>query len=245
MIATSLALALVAAFFRLDNGILGMNMINRPIVICPVVGLILGDFNTGLIFGATLEMIMMGIVTIGAATPPDTVVSSVISSAFVITAGLEREAAVAIALPVAVLVQMLSMLICTISISFNHYADREAEKGNYKGINLAMLMGAGLSVLSTFVVTFLGVYFGSDFVATIVAAMPEKLLAGIQMAGSLFPALGLALLMNFIYNKNSAPYLFLGFAMSVFFGINMIAITFLAVIVAIILYQREKNVRGA
>ena len=47
------------------------SMIQRPIVMGPLVGLVLGDVNAGLAVGATLELAFMGNVTIGAALPPE------------------------------------------------------------------------------------------------------------------------------------------------------------------------------
>lgn len=40
--------------------------LDRPIVTGPIVGLILGDVHTGIVMGASLELVMMGIVGIGA-----------------------------------------------------------------------------------------------------------------------------------------------------------------------------------
>lgn len=43
----------------------GMAMLSRPIVVAPLAGLLLGDVQTGLIVGASLESIFMGVVNIG------------------------------------------------------------------------------------------------------------------------------------------------------------------------------------
>ena len=40
----------------------GMAMLSRPIVVAPLAGLLLGDVQTGLIVGASLESIFMGVV---------------------------------------------------------------------------------------------------------------------------------------------------------------------------------------
>ena len=50
--------------------------IHRPIVTGLIVGLILGDVNTGLITGATLELVWIGAVAIGGAQPPNVVIGS-------------------------------------------------------------------------------------------------------------------------------------------------------------------------
>ena len=42
--------------------LIGFTMLNRPIVIGPLVGLFLGDLHTGVIIGASLEAVFMGVV---------------------------------------------------------------------------------------------------------------------------------------------------------------------------------------
>ena len=49
----------------LDGRILGQNLLNTPIVEATLVGLICGDVQTGLVMGATLQLIFMGFVGIG------------------------------------------------------------------------------------------------------------------------------------------------------------------------------------
>lgn len=53
MLVQALLVGLVAAFATFDTA-LGTSHINRPIVIGPIVGLVLGDLHTGLVIGANL-----------------------------------------------------------------------------------------------------------------------------------------------------------------------------------------------
>ena len=81
-----------------DSRVMGLCMMERPLFLGPVVGLILGDFQTGIVVGASLELVMMGIVGIGSATIPDTVSASILATAFAITSGLDVSAAVGLQL---------------------------------------------------------------------------------------------------------------------------------------------------
>ena len=69
MLVKTLLIALVSFIGFLECGV-GNSMIQRPIVMGPLVGLVLGDVNAGLAVGATLELAFMGNVTIGAARSP-------------------------------------------------------------------------------------------------------------------------------------------------------------------------------
>ena len=68
--------ALVATLIYMESRIGGQHMLDRPILIGPIVGLIMGDFTMGLIIGGNLELVWMGLVGIGTSTPPDVVVGS-------------------------------------------------------------------------------------------------------------------------------------------------------------------------
>ena len=60
----ALIVGLIVAFIVVVERILAAPLIIRPIVTCPIVGLVLGDFQTGLLAGSTLEVTFMGSVQI-------------------------------------------------------------------------------------------------------------------------------------------------------------------------------------
>jgi fructoselysine and glucoselysine-specific PTS system IIC component len=232
-------LAVLAGFAQWDSRMFGQNMLDRPLVTGPIVGLILGDLNTGIIVGGTLELVWMGIVNIGGATPPDIVTGGILGTAFAILSGLDPETAVAIALPIALFAQSLGILARVINATFNHRADAYAEQGDWKGIERTLWAGAALFFIFSFVPVFLGVAFGSEVVNAVVAFLPDVIMNGLRASSGLLPALGMAILMRFIYDNSSAPYLFLGFVLSAFMGMSMIGVAIIGGIIAYIYYQRQ------
>lgn len=87
---------------------LGTCMIQRPIVIGPFVGLIMGDFQAGIIMGATMELAFAGAASIGAYDPPDMVSGTILGVALAIKAGAGPEMALTLGLPVASIVLAIS-----------------------------------------------------------------------------------------------------------------------------------------
>lgn len=87
--------------------------IHRPIVTGLIVGLILGDVNTGLITGATLELVWIGAVAIGGAQPPNVVIGGVIGTALAIITKSDPQVTVGLAVPFAVAAQALITLLYT------------------------------------------------------------------------------------------------------------------------------------
>lgn len=108
-IVQAVLLGILGGFGIWDSRVFGLWMIERPLILGPLVGIILGDLQTGIIVGASLELVMMGVVGIGSATPPDTVSGSILATAFAITSGLDISAAVALALPIATLGQLVGI----------------------------------------------------------------------------------------------------------------------------------------
>ena len=59
MLGQALMVGLVGAIGTFDFQ-LGTLYAHRPIVLCPLVGLVLGDLQAGLMIGASLELLFMG-----------------------------------------------------------------------------------------------------------------------------------------------------------------------------------------
>ena len=92
--AVQVILIIFIAFFAYMHCYMGSTMHNRPIIVAPLVGLVLGDWQTGVVIGATLELVFMGAFPVGASNPPDFVSGTIISTAYVILSGSEVTAAV-------------------------------------------------------------------------------------------------------------------------------------------------------
>ena len=112
---------------------------HRPLIACTFTGLILGDMTTGIIIGGTLEMIALGWMNIGAAMAPDAALASVISTILVIAGHQTIGAGIAIAMPLAAAGQVLTILCRTLTVVFQHQADRYAERGELRGIDICHL----------------------------------------------------------------------------------------------------------
>ena len=136
MLVQTLLISLVTAFAMFDYQ-LGTLYAFRPIVTCPLIGLILGDLPTGLAIGASLELLFMGNISIGAYLPPDEKVGSILACAFAITLGKGTEAALALAMPIATLSLAISNVINGVMPIIVDKADVCASKGNLKSIYAA------------------------------------------------------------------------------------------------------------
>ncbi|MCD8140610.1 MAG: PTS sugar transporter subunit IIC [Planctomycetaceae bacterium] len=236
MLTVSVLLGLIGVICILDSRWLGRMNFERPLITCTLVGLVLGDVQTGLTVGASLELISLGLVNIGAATPPDMNMASIIAAGFAILTDAGIETALAIAVPISILGQMLGILMRTILSNLTHLADSYIEKEQYrKARNVHIVWGTLLYCLMYFIPIFLAVYVGTDVVQRIVDVVPAWLTNGLGLASKFLTAYGIALLLNMMLNKDLTVFFILGFFIVAYFNLNVTAVAIFACMIALIL----------
>lgn len=209
----------------------------RPIITGLVVGIIMGDLHTGLIVGATVEMMFLAVVFVGTAVPPDPTLASAIATAFAVFAGGNTELAVATAIPIALIGQTITTLqYSVVNVGLMHWADKAAQKGSMSGVRRANYVALAFNLLFYGLPTFLAVYFGADFVQPLIAMIPEKIISGLAVGGGMIGAVGFGLLLSTIKVKKLWPYFVIGYVAAAFLGINMLGIGVIA-IAAVFLHQ--------
>ena len=85
-------MALLAAFVaKWSNNLLGQALTERPLVAGLIAGLFLGDVQTGVLVGAALEAVFLGMVDVGGSVTAEPVTATVLAVAFVSTMGMEHD----------------------------------------------------------------------------------------------------------------------------------------------------------
>lgn len=90
MLVQAIFLIGLIAMFVTFEWMFGTNLGSRPIITGMLVGLVMGDLKTGIILGATLEMVFIGSITLGAAVPPDVITGGILGAAFAISTWKRR-----------------------------------------------------------------------------------------------------------------------------------------------------------
>lgn len=187
----------------------------QPIVTGMVIGLILGDLQTGLIVGGTYQLMTIGNMPVGGAQPPNAVIGGIMAAVLAITLGLEPTVAVATAIPFSLLGQYGVTLIFSLMSPVMTVADNYAHEGNTKGIDrinyLSMLMlGSVFGIIV--VLFFIG---GQAFGQTVVDAIPDWLMGGLSAAGGMMRYVGFAILLKVMISRDMWGFYFFGFALAV------------------------------
>lgn len=240
-------IALMVAFWAgvcaLDD--IGTQMLRRPLLIATVVGLIMGDLKTGLIIGATLEVLWMGIGNVGAYSAPDIISGTAIGTALGISSG-GTATAVALAVPTSLLAQQLLILYRSGIVYLNPIADKIAETGDFKKIFKINFVPMLIAFLIRAVPTFLAVYFGAGIIEQVVNALPNSIISGLNIAGKIIPSVGIGLLMMMMIKKAELwVFLISGFALSVYLDLSVLPIALISLPIALIydLASQEKTVK--
>lgn len=233
-------IALIAIFGHSED-FLGTTLLSRPLVLGPLVGLVLGDLNQGVIIGATLELIFMGNIKVGAAIPPDVVTGGVLGTAFAIISGKGPAIALAIAVPVSILAEMVISGLFVLRAMLNKKFNQYANEGDYKSIQRLHILSGLLRPLLMGIIVLLALQLGAGTMKSFLDMIPQWVQSGLQVAGNMLPALGFALLMNLMFNAKVAPYFFLGFILAAYLKLPVIAIGGLGVIIALIVTQVTSN----
>ncbi|GFZ32173.1 PTS system mannose-specific EIIC component [Clostridium zeae] len=230
---------LVAAICGMGS-VLDEGQTHRPLIACTLIGLVLGDLKTGIILGGTLEMMALGWMNVGAAMAPDAALASVIASILVIVGKQSIGAGIAVAIPIAAAGQVLTIFVRTITVFFQHAADKYADDANFRGIELChfvalLLQGVRVAIPAALVAAVAG----TSIVNSMLAAIPEVVTRGLQISGGFIVVVGYAMVINMMEAKYLMPFFLLGFVIAAFLGINLVGFGIMGTVFAIIYIQLD------
>lgn len=211
-----------------------------------ILGLYFGDVGTGLIIGASIQLVYLGIIATGGNIPADGVLAAAIAIPIALKTGLDANAAVALAVPFGVLGVFLDQIRRTSNSIWVRKADKYAEEGNEKGIfHCAFTYPTIVCFILRFVPVFVITLFGSDAVSTLLEVLPTWIITGFSVAGGILPAMGFAIIIVTIGKTTLLPYFFLGFFAVAYLGINTMAAAVFGTCIAMLnIFQAKNKLKG-
>ena len=223
-----IVLVFIVACIAGMGSILDEFQFHRPLIACTLVGIVLGDMKTGIIIGGTLEMIALGWMNIGAAVAPDAALASIISTILVIAGHQSIGAGIALAIPLAAAGQVLTIIVRTITVAFQHAADKAADNGNLTAISW--------------------IHVGTSEVQNMLNAIPEVVTNGLNIAGGMIVVVGYAMVINMMRAGYLMPFFYLGFVTAAFTNFNLVALGVIGTVMAVLYIQlspKYNRVAGA
>ena len=246
-------LAILTFFFAIDQFSL-TEIVYRPIIACPIIGLVLGDVETGLAVGGAYELMMVGNMPVGGAQPPNAVLGGIVAMIFAVKADMDTNAALGACMIFATFGQYVVTLTFTIMSGLMAKADKAAAEANPKGIT-AVLNISMLILGSLFAVIAIVAYVGGTAMADTLNSLNENaswLMGGLSAAGGMMRFVGFGVLLKIMFANDMWGYLLSGFALALVFGnidatasAALILIAFVGIMLALIDFKMSSLSKNA
>lgn len=246
----SIILVILVAFLAGVEGILDEWEFHQPIIACTLIGLVTGHIASGVALGGSLQLIALGWMNIGAAVAPDAALASVVSALLVCgPSSLSVHEGIAIAIPLAVAGQVLTIFVRTIVVTMVHVADGCAERGSLRGAEWVHMSAVALQGLRIAIPTALVMAVSPAAVQAALRAIPKVITNGLAVAGGFIVAVGYAMVINMMASNENWPFFFLGFAFAAIKSLNLIAMGIIGLCLALVYLavapQFHKNAAGS
>ena len=220
-------LVFVVAFIMGIDQFSFLESLYQPIVTCPIIGAILGNFELGIVVGGAYQLIQIGSMPIGGAQPPNAILGGIMATVFAVSLNMEATAdgvgaAMGLAIPFAVFGQYAVTLTFTIMSGMMAKADKCAENADDKGIR--NINFTEMAILGTLfgLLAVAGLYGGSTLGNTLkdLSYTYSWVMAGLDAAGGAMKFVGFAILMKVMMSKEMWGFLLAGFVMALLCSAN-------------------------
>ena len=234
-------LAVMAIIVGFDFWLEGL-YIFRPIIVCTLTGIILGDVTTGLIAGGLTELAFAGLTPVGGTQPPNPILAGIMTTVIAYTTGADVKATIGLALPFSFLMQYVILFYYSAFSVFMNKADKYAEDGDIKAFTRLNLTTTLIVGLTYGVIVFLCTYVAQEPMRVLVENMPEWLKHGFEIAGGILPAVGFGLLLRVMLKIEYVPFLIIGFLVASFVQFsNLLPVALIGTALALYGYINDKN----
>ena len=239
--AQGLALTVLAIIVGVDFWLEAL-FIFRPIIVCTLTGLILGDLQTGLIAGGLTELAFAGLTPAGGTQPPNPILAGIMTTVIAYTTGSDPKTAIGLALPFSFLMQYVILFYYSSFSFFMARADRSAENADTKDLVKLNMLTTVIVAATYGVVVFLSAYVAQDAMQSLVQSMPGWLTHGFEIAGGILPAVGFGMLLKVMLKTQYVSYLIIGFLVASFIPFsNLLPVALVGTAFAVYEYFNSKN----
>lgn len=242
MVQSALVCALVYWTLATIDGLLSWQTLARPIVTATVTGLVLGDLHTGLVMGAQLEAVFMGISAIGGVVAADSFTASILAVAFTILTDSDIETGMAIAMPIGTLMSSFNSMFSPVWASLSPYWEELAAKGDMKKFRFqTIFFNACIQRVIQPVVLFLAVAYGTEALQAVLNSFPDWVMSGLGAASGMMTGVGYAILLSMLWTNEVGVFFFVGYVLSKYLGMDSLSIAILGAVIAITMFYSEKR----
>jgi len=220
----------------------GYFVFSKPLVAGFLVGLVFGKPLEGAMIGAQINMIYLGWIGAGGASPADPCAAGVLSTAFVLATGLDMDAALVLAVPVGLVAIALYTMLMTVMSACGHLCQKFIDGGRINSLWIPVwLLPLIITFIGYAIPCMLCAYFGADLVYSLADVLMGKALTVVSLIGGMLPAVGIAINLSFIFKDEARIWLLIGFIAAAYLGLGLIPIALIGFAGAVLYFYRTKT----
>lgn len=236
----NLLLVLLAGLVPVDK--YGMTFgLRWPVITAVFAGLIVGDMTTALYIGGTLQLMSLGVASVGGSSVPEYGVGAVVAVAVATTTGGGVEAGLAIGIPVAMLMVQFDVIAKVTQSGIVSRAKDLANERRFPAMYRTLLCGPVLMFMTAAIPTAIAVFAGGDVVNLVLGAMPKWFTGGLTIASKMLPVVGVALLLNFMPVSRFFAAVMLGFVLVAYFSMSMLGVAIVGTMVCLVYWAYQTD----
>ena len=210
----------------------------RPLIGGTIVGIILGHPAEGMMIGATMNLLYLGFISAGGSLPGDPALAGTLGVALAIASKLTTSQALALAVPVGLLGNLVWYGGMAVNTIFLHQADKFAEAGEGRKV---IFMNIVPPQIFLFIICFfpvlLAALYGPTAVQGVLSNLSGKTLHVFTVIGGMLPALGVAMNLKAIAKGNAFIFFILGFFLVMYLKLDIVAVSIFMGITTFVLYS--------
>lgn len=217
----------------------GFYIVGRPLVAGLLVGLAFGDVKNGILCGLAVQAVFIANLSTGGATNSE--ITYAAYGGIGLAMATTKNPAIAVTLAIFI-GQTFGLIFYNGRMALYSFWNTRAEKAAHNNDDRQIVLNHLVyPQITTFLLravpVFLAIFYGKGLVNWLINSIPAIVTHIIQVLGGVLPALGIAMLMSIVI-KNKAHFIFFfaGFVLLAFAKLSMIAIVFIAALVAYLYY---------
>lgn len=219
---------------------------SKPLVAGFLVGLVFGKPLEGAMIGAQINMIYLGWIGAGGASPADPCAAGVLSTAFVLATGLDMDAALVLAVPVGLVAIALYTMLMTVMSACGHLAQKFINDGKINALWIPVwLLPLIITFIGYAIPCMLCAYFGADLVYVLADVLMGKALTVVSLIGGMLPAVGIAINLSFIFKGEARIWLLVGFIAAAYLELGLIPIALIGFAGAVLYFYHSSRTEVA
>lgn len=219
-----------------------------PIWVGFLVAVAMGQPVEGMQAAAYIQLTYLGWITAGGTMPGNLMAAGVFGTALTLISGAEPSLAPTFAVPFSLLGIFINQAYMTINSFWIHKADKYLEENNITGLRIMNYVPSGiLSFILYGIPAFCLVFFGGDYASKMLDALPKSVVDALTVVGALMPALGIAMLLNYLGKKKIVGFFILGYFATIYLDLDIMATTIFAAVIGALMYMfssENENAEG-